>query len=53
MTKLKDITIQKNKFGGYIISAIVSGYLVTRTFTYYTKREAARLYLQEINRKGN
>ena len=46
-----DITIEKNKFGGYIISAIVGGYLVTRKFSYYTKREAARLFLNEVNEK--
>lgn len=45
------LTIEKNKFGGYIISAIIGGYLVTRKFSYYTKREAARLFLNEINGK--
>jgi hypothetical protein len=45
------LTIEKNKFGGYIISAIIGGYLVTRKFSYYTKREAARLFLNEVNGK--
>jgi hypothetical protein len=49
MLRKTNITIEKNKFGGYIISAIVSGYLVTRKFSYYTKKEAARLFLNEIN----
>jgi hypothetical protein len=51
MFRNTDITIQKSKFGGYEISAIVRGYLVTRTFTYYTKRGAARLFLNELNGK--
>ena len=45
------LTIEKNKYGGYIISAIIDGYLVTRKFSYYTKREAARVFLNEANRK--
>lgn len=44
-----DITLEKNQTGGLVISALVSGYLVTRHYYYYTKREAARLFLNEIN----
>jgi hypothetical protein len=46
-----NLTIEKNKYGGYEITAIVGGYLMTRQFFYYTKREAARLFLQEVNGK--
>ena len=46
-----DITIQKNETGGLVITALVSGYLVTRHYYYYTKREAARLFLNEANGK--
>jgi hypothetical protein len=51
MLRKTDITIEKNKFGGYVISAIVSGYLVTRKFSYYTKKDSARLFLNEVNGK--
>jgi hypothetical protein len=47
----KDATIERNNTGGYVITAIVKGYLVTRHYYYYTKREAARLFLNEINEK--
>jgi hypothetical protein len=49
MTRRADLTIEKNKYGGYEITAIVNGYLMTRQFFYYTKREAARLFLLEAN----
>ena len=49
MTRRADISINKNTEGAYVISAIVSGYLMTRIFYYYTKREAARLFLLEAN----
>jgi hypothetical protein len=46
-----EITLEKNETGGLVITALVSGYLVTRHYYYYTKREAARLFLNEINGK--
>jgi hypothetical protein len=51
MIRNADITIEKNRYGGYEITAIVNGYLMTRQFFYYTKREAARLFLLEANAK--
>ena len=51
MITKNQITIETNKYGGYEITAIVNGYLVTRQFFYYTKREAARLFLNEVNGK--
>jgi hypothetical protein len=49
MIRAADISINKNTEGAYVISAIVGGYLMTRVFYYYTKREAARLFLLEAN----
>jgi len=49
LTRHADLTIEKNRYGGYEITAIVRGYLMTRQFFYYTKREAARLFLLEAN----
>lgn len=49
MITREDLTIQTNKNGGYEITAIVNGYLMTRQFFYYTKKEAARLFLLEAN----
>lgn len=38
------MTIEKNQAGAYVISDIVGGYLVTRQYYGYTKREAMRLF---------
>ena len=50
------MTIDKNAEGAWRISAIVGegagGYLLTRTYYFYTKREAIRLFKQEIEREG-
>jgi hypothetical protein len=51
MLKKSDLTIHKNRTGGYVISAIIDGYLITRQFYYYTKKEATRLFMEE-NKKG-
>jgi hypothetical protein len=47
----KEITLEKNTAGAWSASAIVDGYLQTRQFYFYTKREAARLFLEELNKK--
>ena len=49
MIRNADLTIQKNETGGLVITALVNGYLMTRHFYYYTKTEAARLFLVEAN----
>jgi hypothetical protein len=49
MTRHADLSISKNTEGAWVVSAIVGGYLMTRQFYYYTKREAARLFLLEAN----
>ena len=51
MITQKEITLEKNTYGAWIASAIVDGYLITRQFYFYTKREAARLFLLELNKK--
>ena len=42
------MTIEKNREGAYVISDIVSGYLVTRSYYGYTKRDAVRLFRAHI-----
>jgi hypothetical protein len=49
MIRHADLSFSKNTEGALVVSAIVSGYLMTRVFYYYTKREAARLFLLEAN----
>jgi hypothetical protein len=49
--KQTDITLRKNTAGAWVASAIVDGYLETRQFYYYTKREAARRFVNEVNGK--
>jgi hypothetical protein len=54
MIRAADLTTEKNETGGLVISAIVKGYLLTRHYYYYTKKEATRLFLDEVNgRKEN
>jgi hypothetical protein len=43
------ITVERNHAGAYVLSAIVGGYLVTRQYYGYTKREALRLFRTEAN----
>jgi hypothetical protein len=38
------MTIEHNHAGAWIISDIIAGYLVTRTYYGYTKREAVALF---------
>lgn len=44
------MTIERNHEGAYVISDIVKGYLVTMRYYGYTKREAIRLFRQEIKK---
>lgn len=53
MIRAADITAEKNIRGAWVVSAIVSGYLTSRQFYGYTKREATRLFLDEVNGKEN
>jgi hypothetical protein len=41
------VSIDKNSEGAWRISDIVDGYLVTRRYYGYTKREAVRLFKEE------
>lgn len=45
------MTIDKNAEGAWRVSDIVSGYLVTRTYYFYTKKEAVRLFREEMKGK--
>lgn len=44
------MTITKTREGGYAISDIVNGYLVTRQYYGYTLREAKKLFRQELRK---
>jgi len=44
-----DIKPQKDIRGGWVFSVISKGVRVSRRFYGYTKREATRLFLEEIN----
>lgn len=41
------MTIDKNAEGAWRISDVVNGYLVTRLYYFYTKREAIALFNKE------
>ena len=42
------MTIYRNMNGSWVVSSIVGGYRVARTYYGYTKREAARLFKAEV-----
>ena len=42
------MTIEKNIYGAWIISAVVGNQLIRRTYYMYTRREAIRLFREEI-----
>lgn len=45
------MSIQRNHAGAYVVSDIVGGYLVTRTYYGYTKRESIALFRAELGGK--
>lgn len=40
--------VEKNNEGAWVVSDSIGGYLVTRRYYFYTKREAVRLFRQEL-----
>jgi len=44
------MTATKNIHGYWVVSDIVAGYLVTRTYVYMTKREAIREFKREMKK---
>ena len=49
MITRKDITPERDIRGGWVFSVISKGVRVSRRFYGYTKKEATRLFLEEIN----
>jgi hypothetical protein len=48
-----DLSITKDHSGAWLVSAVFEGYRHALTYMGYTKTEAARLYLDTYNKKGN
>ena len=46
------MTIERNPNGSLVLSDIVNGYLFTRVYYGYTKKEARALFAQEIKNGG-
>jgi len=42
------MSVSRNYSGAWVISAVISGYLVTRQYYFYTKREAIRQFKAEF-----
>lgn len=40
--------VEKNYQGAWVISAEVKGYLVTKSYYFYTKREAVKLFKEAV-----
>lgn len=40
--------VEKNEEGAWVIYDSIGGYLVTRRYYFYTKREAVRLFKREM-----
>lgn len=51
MIRAADLSIEKNTYGAYAISALVNGYRVSRQFYGYTKKESIRRFLDGVNNK--
>jgi hypothetical protein len=43
------MTVSKNHEGAYVISQVVSGYLITKRYYGYTKSEAVAMFTQEVS----
>ena len=47
--KKMDITIEKNNINGsLILSTIINNRLITSVYYYYTKKQAKKLFIQEL-----
>jgi len=46
------MSIAKNLQGAWVISDIKNGYFISRTYFYYTKKEAIKLFKQETKKKA-
>ena len=46
------MSVDKNYSGAWVISAVISGYLVTRQYYFHTKREAIRSFKAEFPQIG-
>jgi hypothetical protein len=42
------VIINKNVYGDYVISEVVNGYLVTKQYIGYTKKQAIKRFNSEI-----
>jgi hypothetical protein len=42
------ITYERNRYGAWVLYANVNGYLVSRQFMGYTKRDATKLFRQYL-----
>jgi hypothetical protein len=49
MIDKSELTIDRNSEGAWRVSAIVDGYLVTRRYYDYSRRQAVELFLEEVN----
>ena len=48
--RTKEMIAERNVNGYWIISDIIDGYLIRRVYIGYTKKEAIKLFKQEIRR---
>lgn len=48
MMTRSDVTIERNREGGWACHALVHGYLVQRQYYFFTKREALATFLADL-----
>jgi hypothetical protein len=48
MLKTKDIAVSKNLHGAIVCSAVIGDRLISRQYYGFTKREAIRLFREEV-----
>ena len=45
-----DIYIRKDRYGNYVLSCMIANYRWEKTYMFYTKREAMKLFHDEANK---
>lgn len=45
-----DIYVRRDRYGNYVLSCIIANYSWERTYMFYTKRQAMKLFHEEANR---
>lgn len=45
-----DIFVRRDRYGNYVLSCMIANYRWERTYMFYTKRQAMKLFHEEVNK---